>query len=82
MSRDGLNTTLSKLLADVTGAPLDTLGPRSTRTNTPGWDSVASLGFIVAVEEQFGVAILTSEALLVHSLDDMAQLLDKKGIVA
>ena len=46
---------------------------------TPGWDSVANLGFIAAVEDEFGVTISTSEALRVKSLGDMASLIAAKG---
>lgn len=80
MSDASIIEKLSRLLADVTGAPSEKLGPQSTPANTPGWDSVANLSFMVSVEEEFGVEILTNEAMQIRSLGDMAQLLRQKGV--
>ena len=76
---DRLIQRLAGLLSDVCGAPIGSLGPQSAPGVTPGWDSVANLGFIAAVEDEFGVTIGTSEALRVKSLGDMASLLAAKG---
>jgi len=82
MLSDALTVRLVALLADVTGAPAASLGPASSPGNTPGWDSLASLGFIAAVEEDFGVSILTAEAMQVKGLSDMVGLLERKGVKA
>lgn len=80
MSRDTLVRRLAALLGDVTGASPATLGPSSSPANTPGWDSVANLAFLTAAEDEFGVSILTQEAMQLHTLADFAQLLEVKGI--
>lgn len=69
---------LAGLLSDVCGAPVASLRAESSPGNTPGWDSVATLGFIAAVEDEFGVTIATTEALAIKSLGDMAKLVEKK----
>jgi acyl carrier protein len=71
---DGLQERLASLLADATGAPVSSLRPESAPGVTPGWDSVATLQFINAVEEELGVAITTAEAMAIKSLGDMVRL--------
>jgi acyl carrier protein len=68
---------LKLLLSDVTGAPVDGLSEASSPANTPGWDSVANLGFIAAVEEEFNLTIRTADALELSSLGDMARFVGK-----
>ena len=77
----GLPEQLAALLADVCGAPLDSLGPTSAPGVTPGWDSVATLGFIAAVEDEFSISITTAEAMTIKTLGDMAQLVAAKRTV-
>lgn len=69
---------LAALLADVCGAPVSSLGPTSAPGVTPGWDSVAMLGFIAAVEDELAIAITTDEALKIKTLGDMAALVEAK----
>jgi acyl carrier protein len=45
---------------------------------TPGWDSVATLGFIAAIEEELGVTITTAESLSIKTLADMVRLVGAK----
>ncbi len=72
--KDGLQERIAALLADVTGAPLASLGPDAAPGVTPGWDSVATLQLISAVEDELGIAITTAESLTIKSLADMARL--------
>jgi acyl carrier protein len=76
--KDGLQERLAELLADVSGAPVRSLGPGSAPGVTPGWDSVATLAFIAAVEDELGVAITTAESLTIKSLGDMVRLVAAK----
>lgn len=66
---------LMDLLSDVTGTPVGKLNPGSAQDDTPGWDSIANINFITAVEEEFQISIPTQEALRIHSLADMASFL-------
>ena len=72
--KDVLQERLEALLADVTGAPPASLGPDSAPGVTPGWDSVATLALIAAVEDELGIAITTAESLTIKSLGDMTRL--------
>jgi len=76
--KDGLQERLAELLADVSGAPVRSLGPEAAPGVTPGWDSVATLAFIAAVEDELGVAITTAESLTIKSLGDMVRLVAAK----
>jgi len=73
-----LQERLAALLADVCGAPVRSLAPDSAAGVTPGWDSVATLGFIAAVEDELGVTITTNEAMTIKTLGDMARLVAGK----
>jgi len=79
MSRDTLVRRLATLLGDVTGAPAAELEGSSSQGDIPGWDSVSNLAFITAVEDEFGVSILTREAMQLRTLADFAGLLEAKG---
>jgi acyl carrier protein len=77
--KDGLLERLAALLADVSGAPLGSIGLDAAPGVTPGWDSVATLGFIAAVEEELGISITTAEAMTIKSLGDMMRLVAAKS---
>jgi acyl carrier protein len=79
VTNSALTERLLTLLADATGSARQRLEPTASRGNTPGWDSLASLGFIAAVEEEFHVSILTAEAMEIRSVKDMEELLQRKG---
>jgi len=76
---DSLLERLTALLADVTGAPLGSIGPDAAPGVTPGWDSVTQLSFLSAVEEELGVSITTAESLTIKSLGDMLRLVAAKS---
>ena len=80
MSPDALDAKLASLLADVIGTSLESVGADASQSTVPEWDSVANLGFIAAVEDEFGVSILTAEAMQLHSLADMSALLRRRGV--
>jgi acyl carrier protein len=80
MSTDALIGRLAGLLADVTGAPVDSINAQSTPANTKGWDSMANVNFIGAVEDEFNVTITTNETMETKSLADMVKLLERKGV--
>lgn len=39
----------------------DTIGPDTVAADIPGWDSVAHIELIVAIEERFGIRLTTGE---------------------
>ena len=81
MLPDALDAKLTSLLADVIGASPESVRPDASQSTTPEWDSVSNLSFIAAVEDEFGISILTAEAMQLHSLADMSALLRRKGVM-
>lgn len=77
--KDGLLERLAALLADVCGAPVSSLGPESAPGVTPGWDSVATLGLIAAIEDELGVEITTPESMQIKTLDDVRRMVAAKS---
>ncbi len=75
----GMHERLAALLADICGAPIRTLGPEAAPGTTPGWDSIATLGLIVAIEDELGISITTAEAIASKSLGDFARLASAKA---
>jgi acyl carrier protein len=63
---------IRELLSFYSGVPEDQLTLDSRPENTPGWDSVANLGLLAAVEEEFNVTIKTRDAVRLRSLGDIA----------
>lgn len=61
------------LLAYYAGVAVDALRPDSRPDNTPGWDSVANLSVLGALEEEFGVTFGTSDVLGFRTLGDIAR---------
>lgn len=58
---------------------MSSLGPDAAPGVTPGWDSVATLGFIASIEEELGVSITTAEAMKIKSLGDVERLVAAKA---
>jgi acyl carrier protein len=54
----------------------DELSLESTPFNTEGWDSVAHLNFILALEKSLGIELSPAEILNFESLADAQQIVD------
>jgi acyl carrier protein len=79
---DAVLHRLRALLSFYTSVPEEKLGPGSTPENTEGWDSVANLWLLAAVEEEFNVTIGTRDAIQLRSLAKIALYVGNKGGVA
>jgi long-chain acyl-CoA synthetase len=70
----------NQILAIAAGAfkvPISTLTPQSTPFNTNGWDSLAHISFITAVERQFGFLMTPSDIINLHALSDAERIVRK-----
>jgi acyl carrier protein len=65
------------LVSAHAGAPMATLGPASTPQNTEGWDSVANLSLMEAIEEEFELTLSTRDAMSLKSLGDIAAFVER-----
>ena len=75
-AHDKINSTgdipeqVLEIAAQIFKVPLSTLTLQSTPDNTNGWDSLAHISFIAALERQFNLRITASEIMNLHSLAD------------
>ena len=76
MPNETIARRLRELLAYYSGAPEESLGSHSTPQNTEGWDSLANLNLMAALEEEFGVSIATRDVIKLRSLGDIAAYLE------
>lgn len=64
------------LAAAVNGAAVD-IGDEARIGQTEGWDSLAHLRLLLAIEEEIGRTLDPEEAVGIDSLADVAALLDR-----
>lgn len=57
MSTDPRTRKVLDILADILGLDPSDLGPDASMESVPQWDSLQHLGFVVALEEEFGCTI-------------------------
>ena len=70
---------LRALLAYYSGAPESGLTAASSPQNTAGWDSVANLGLMCAIEDEFGVTVATRDVMRLRTLGDIAAYVEANG---
>ncbi len=76
-----MSDTMSRMTAvfrDVFDDESLVLNERMTAADVEGWDSIAHINMIVAVEREFKVKLTTSEVVSLKTVGDLAALLDKK----
>ena len=64
---------LRELLSFYSGAPEATLRPYSAPQSTEGWDSLANLNLMAALESEYGLTIATRDVLKLRSLGDIGE---------
>ena len=67
-----------QLAADILKRPIDEVPVTATRENVPGWDSMAHLNLVLAVEQHFDVQFLPDEMLQMLTVELVAMLVDEK----
>jgi acyl carrier protein len=58
-----------QIVADITHNNVASVTARSSSENLDGWDSVAQINIIVAIEEEFGVRFEPEDIHTLHSVD-------------
>jgi acyl carrier protein len=78
-----MSEPISERLRDVICAELGLesypLNMDTLATQVPGWDSLAHVRVLVAVEEAFGIRIKSMEAIRLRNVGDLQQLVLKKS---
>jgi acyl carrier protein len=73
MSDPTLRDRVRALLSYYSGTPESALDAQSSPLNTPGWDSVANLGLMSALEEEFGVTVSSNDVMRLRTLGDIVE---------
>ena len=68
------------LAAQVFALPREAVRLTSTPATTPGWDSLAHLTLIMAIEEQFRFQLSASEVLRIDRLSDVVDVVRRRSV--
>jgi acyl carrier protein len=79
MSDQKIALRLRELLAYHSGASEAALSAESTPQNTEGWDSLANLNLMAAIEEEFGVTFEIEDVMKFRSLREIEAYLEAKA---
>jgi len=72
---------LSLIVSDIFEVPADLIVEDTSPENTPQWDSLRTIGLVVALEDEFGIQMSKEEITRMRSIGAMRQLLRAKGIL-
>lgn len=67
------------IAAEAFQVPVSRISIRDTSHSIPGWDSLAHLSFITALEEKFNVRFNTAEVITMNSIQKAVTLLNEKN---
>ena len=67
-----------RLAADVMHKTVDEVPPDGTRDSISGWDSMAHVNLVLALEQHFGVQFKPEEMMEMLSIELTAMLVDEK----
>lgn len=71
---------VAKAVREVTRcAPSVAIGPETTATDVPGWDSLAHVTILAKVEKRFGVRLSLAEIRGLKTVDDLVRVVTLKS---
>ncbi len=79
MSQESTQEKLMDVIREVFEQPGLAFDPALTAAQVEGWDSVAHVGLILAVEKAFAVRFTTKEVKSLQTVGDLLALLEKRG---
>ena len=79
MTEDTIITALTPVFQDVLDLPELRLTPATSAADVPGWDSVAHITLVVAIEQRFGIRFNTAEIEELRNVGDLARLVAQKA---
>lgn len=80
MTPEERQATIRRTMAAVLGAPESAINEDSSTDNIKGWDSVAHLNLIMALEEAFGTSFSPEETMDMTSVKLIRLVLEEKGL--
>ena len=78
MSRDRIITELTPIFQDVLDLPDLALAPESSAHNVEGWDSLAHVNLVVAIEKHYKLKFALGELQGLKNVGEMADLIVRK----
>ena len=78
MKEAAIIAALTPVFQDVLDAPDLILTPATSASDVPGWDSVAHITLVVAIEQRFGIRFKTAEIEELGNVGDLARLVGEK----
>lgn len=80
MSREKIQNKLTDVIRDFFDLPQLAIHESTTAAQVEGWDSVAHVGLIVAVEKAFAVRFTTKDVKSLRTVGDLIALLERRGM--
>lgn len=71
-------STVRRIAADVFQRPPAEITAESTRDTVVGWDSLAHVNLVLALEQEFGIQFRPEEMMEMLSIELVAMLVDEK----
>lgn len=78
MNREQAYVLLTDIFRDVLGAEDLVVADATSAADLPGWDSIASINVLAAVEIRFGIEIRAAEATRLARVGDLVDLILRK----
>ena len=79
MNHAEIHDSLTAVFRDVLDAPGLTLTDATTAKDVEGWDSIAHVSLIVAVEKAFRVRFTTKEVKALANVGDFIRLIERRA---
>lgn len=79
MTESDIIMALTPLFQDILDTPGLQLTPATSASDVPGWDSVAHITLVVAIEQRFGIRFNTAEIEELQNVDDLSRLIAQKA---
>ena len=78
MNRNTIIQELTPIFRDVLDLPELELASESSASSVEGWDSLAHVNLVVAIEKRYRVKFALGELQALKNVGDMADLIEKK----
>ncbi len=74
----GTLESFAEIVRETLGDPQMVVTPETSAATVPGWDSVAMVDMIMAVEERFAIHLGSRDLDQIASVGDMVALIERK----
>jgi acyl carrier protein len=78
MDRESVIRELDPIFQDILDQPALHLNPHSNASNVDGWDSLAHVNLVMAIEQQMGIRFALGELQTLKNVGEMADIIIKK----